>query len=122
MTWDHQITRSTASILPYTPAVVAAIQAAHIEASTGRRRAIELVKEGAHAVRSKANSFANSVRNAEFHAVPAVAGARPPLRTDIHFWTAPVNTMIASTIMIVVQIVRIQPSVCRAALAPTANG
>src|SRR5436190_18141344 len=76
-----------------TPTVVAAVQAAHIQASTGRRRAVELLKQGAHAVRSEANGVANRVRNPEFHAVPAVARARPPLRPAVHFWTAPASTM-----------------------------
>ena len=103
---------------PDSPAVVAAIQAAHIHPSTPGRRPVELAEKAADAVREDANG----VRKAHAHAVSAVAGTGPPLSTEIHFWTAAPRMMTASTIMTTVQMVRIQPSMLRAALAPTASG
>ena len=72
---------SVLGIAAYSPAVVAAIQAADIHPSTAGRRAVELAEQTADAIREGANG----VRQAELHAVSAVAGTGPPLRTDTHF-------------------------------------
>ena len=101
------------------PAVVAAVQAAHIHPSTAGRRAVELAEQGADAI--------HELRTASVHLIfmPLLGGgrhraaARGPTSTSGP--RAP-STITASTIMIVVQMVRIQPSVWRAALAPIASG
>jgi hypothetical protein len=64
-----------------TPAVLATVQVANIEASTTGRRAVELTKERADAVRESANG----VNEALHHDVSAVAGTGPPFITDTHF-------------------------------------
>lgn len=87
------------------PRILATVQVAHINPSTSGRRAIQLLEKPADAVRENTNGVQ------EAHAVSAVAGTGPPLRTENHFWTAAPSTMTASTIMMVVQIVRIHPSV-----------
>jgi len=104
---------------PYTPAVLAAVQAAHIHTSTAGRRAVELTEELADTARE----CASGVQQTQLHAVsPAVSGTGAPFNVAIHFWTAAPSTITASTIMMVVQIVRIQPSMLRAGSAPTASG
>lgn len=101
-----------------TPAVGATIQAADIHPSAPGRGLVELSEEAADTVRESANG----VRNIHGHAVSAVAGTGPPLRIDIHFCTAAPRIITASTIMTVVQMVRIHPSMLRAVLAPMASG
>ena len=107
-------------LLADTPAVVAAIQAANIHPSTTGRGAVKLLEKPADAVHEHANGVRQA--HAHAHAGSAVAGTGPPLRTEIHFWTAAPRMMTASTIITVVQIVRIHPSMLRAVLAPTASG
>jgi uncharacterized membrane protein len=102
----------------YTPGVVAAVQAAHIHPSTAGRRLVKLAEQAADAVRKGAYG----VREARHQDRSAVAGIGPPLSTDIHFWTAAPRIITASTIITVVQMVRIHPSMLRAVLAPIASG
>lgn len=113
-TWNLPI--NLRSAISNSPGVLATIQAAHVHPSTAGRRAIQLLEQPADAVREHANGVQ------EAHAVSAVAGTGPPLSTEIHFWTAAPRMMIASTIMMTVQMVSTQPSTLRAALAPIASG
>jgi hypothetical protein len=124
-------------VISNTPGILAAIQAAHIHTSTTWGRAIEFLEQAAHAVQEGKRQNVKGRTQADMrawpfcllpfafclsHAVSAVAGAGPPLSTEIHFCTAAPRMITASTIITTVQIVSTQPSMLRAALAPTASG
>ena len=115
---EQTLSRIPELLLADTPAVIAAIQAANIHASTAGRRAVQLLEKPADAV----HESANGVRKTHPHAVSAVAGTGPPFKTEIHFWTAAPRMVTARTIITTVQMVSTQPSTLRAALAPTASG
>lgn len=109
-------------IRPDCPRILATIQVADVEPSTARRRPVELAKQ----IADTGDESSNGVRNLHLHqstqALSAVAGTGPPPRTDTHFWAAAPRMITASASITAVQIVRIHPSVCRAALAPVASG